>query len=87
VESEVGAGVLRRVPIEGWQLRRSMNLVYRAQKYFSPVGARFRQFALSYGAQHLDPVATPADRRARPRAVRPAHRATRKGERQTLGRT
>ena len=54
VENEILAGVLRRVPIEGWQLRRSMSLVYRAQKYFSPVGVRFREFARSYGAQHLD---------------------------------
>jgi len=54
VESEVQTGVLRRIPIEGWQLRRSMNLVHRAQKYFSPVGLRFREFALAYGAQHLD---------------------------------
>ncbi len=36
VESECQAGVLRRVPIEGWRLTRTMNLVYRAQKYFSP---------------------------------------------------
>jgi DNA-binding transcriptional LysR family regulator len=62
VESEVQTGVLRRVPIEGWELRRSMNLVYRAQKYFSPVGARFRELALSYGVQHLDPLDRLADR-------------------------
>lgn len=53
VEAECLTGVLRRVPIEGWRLTRPMNLVYRAQKYFSPVGERFREFAKSYGAQHL----------------------------------
>lgn len=56
VESECQAGVLRRVPIEGWRLARSMNLVYRAQKYFSPVGERFREFAKSYGKAHLEPL-------------------------------
>jgi len=53
VEAELRTGVLQRVPIEGWRLTRPMNLVYRAQKYFSPVGARFREFAKAYGAQHL----------------------------------
>ena len=56
VESECQAGVLRRVPIEGWRLTRTMNLVYRAQKYFSPVGERFREFAKSYGKAHLEPL-------------------------------
>jgi hypothetical protein len=74
VESEVQTGVLRRIPIEGWQLRRSMNLVHRAQKYFSPVGLRFREFALSYGAEHLDRLDTVDDRR--PRAGGAARRAT-----------
>jgi DNA-binding transcriptional LysR family regulator len=53
VEAECRTGVLQRVPIEGWRLTRSMNLVYRSQKYFSPVGERFREFATSYGAEHL----------------------------------
>jgi DNA-binding transcriptional LysR family regulator len=53
VESECGAGVLRIVPLDGWRLTRTMNLVYRSQKYFSPVGERFRDFAKSYGAEHL----------------------------------
>ncbi len=56
VESECQAGVLRRVPIESWRLTRTMNLVYRAQKYFSPVGERFREFAKSYGKAHLEPL-------------------------------
>jgi DNA-binding transcriptional LysR family regulator len=54
VESECLAGALQRVPIEGWRLTRPMNLVYRSQKYFSPVGERFREFARSYGARHLE---------------------------------
>ncbi len=57
VENECRAGVLRRVPIEGWRLTRTMNLVYRAQKYFSPVGERFREFAKSYGKAHLEALA------------------------------
>ncbi len=53
VEAECSTGVLQRVPIQGWRLTRSMNLVYRSQKYFSPVGERFREFARSYGAGQL----------------------------------
>jgi DNA-binding transcriptional LysR family regulator len=53
VESECQTRVLQRIPIEGWRLVRPMNLVYRSQKYFSPVGERFRAFARSHGAAHL----------------------------------
>jgi DNA-binding transcriptional LysR family regulator len=56
VENEIRTGVLARVPIENWQLWRSMNLVYRAQKYFSPAGDRFLEFIRSYAAEHLEPV-------------------------------
>ena len=56
IESEVAAGVLRRLPLEGFELRRAMNLVSRAQQYFSPMGVKFREFARSYGARHLDPL-------------------------------
>lgn len=63
VESECATGVLRRVPIEGWKLTRTMNLVYRGQKYFSPVGERFREFAKSYGGQHLDALSGRGERR------------------------
>jgi LysR family transcriptional regulator, low CO2-responsive transcriptional regulator len=63
VESECLTGALRRVPIEGWRLIRNMNLVYRSQKYFSPVGEQFREFAKAYGKAHLEPLAQepPAD--------------------------
>ncbi len=54
VEPEFTTGVLQRVPVEGFRLARSMLLVYRSQKYFSPVGERFRDFAKSYGARHLE---------------------------------
>lgn len=59
VESECLSGVLQRVPIEDLTLTRPMSLVYRSQKYFSPVGERFREFARAYGMQHLDPLRTP----------------------------
>jgi DNA-binding transcriptional LysR family regulator len=64
VESELVTGVLRRVPIEGFALTRTMSLVSRAQKYFSPVTVRFREFARSFGAQHLDPFPAAPEPRA-----------------------
>jgi len=72
VESECLTGVLKRVPIEGFKLTRTMNLVSRAQKYYSPAAVRFREFARAYGARHLDPVPphaahAPATRRGRAR--------------------
>ena len=60
VESECATGVLRQVPVEGFRLARSMNLVSRAQKYFSPVALRFREFAKSYGAERLDRLPAPS---------------------------
>ncbi|MBI4635589.1 MAG: LysR family transcriptional regulator [Candidatus Rokubacteria bacterium] len=62
VENECLTGVLRRVPIEDFRLTRTMNIVFRTQKYFSPVGSRFREFAKSFGAQHLGPLAAEARR-------------------------
>jgi DNA-binding transcriptional LysR family regulator len=68
VEAELATGVLRALPIAGWTLMRPVSMVYRSQKYFSPVGERFRDFAKSYGAQHLERAITPrAVRRAQPR--------------------
>jgi DNA-binding transcriptional LysR family regulator len=61
VESECQQGVLRRVPIEGWRITRTMNLVYRNQKYFSPVAERFREFAKSYGERELASSAASAE--------------------------
>ncbi len=61
VESECQQGVLRRVPIEGWRITRTMNLVHRNQKYFSPVGEHFREFAKSYGERQLASSAASAE--------------------------
>jgi DNA-binding transcriptional LysR family regulator len=71
VENECRAGVLKHVPIEGFRLTRTMNLVSRAQKYFSPVALRFREFAKSYGVEHLDPLAAHRERHRRARRRRP----------------
>ena len=62
VENECLTGVLCRVPVEDFRLTRTMNIVYRVQKYFSPVGSRFLEFAKSFGAQHLRPLAAEAKR-------------------------
>jgi len=53
VGPEALAGTLRLLPVKNFRLTRPMMLVHRSQKYFSPVGQRFREFAKSYGAQHL----------------------------------
>jgi DNA-binding transcriptional LysR family regulator len=50
VEREARLGDLRLVPIEGFQIARHMELIYRRQKYFSPVAERFRAFAHEHGA-------------------------------------
>jgi hypothetical protein len=65
------AGVPKQVPIEGFRLTRTLNLVSRAQKYFSPVALRFREFAKSYGIEHLDPLAAHGERHSGARAHRP----------------
>ena len=64
--------LLKQVPIEGFRLTRTMHLVSRAQKYFSPVALRFREFARAYGAEHLDPFPDPPERASRPRGGRSA---------------
>lgn len=74
VEAECFAEALKIVPIQDWRLTRSMNLVFRSQKYFSPVGERFREFAKSYGGQHLEqpaPQGVPAPRQGRLRGPGP----------------
>ncbi len=73
VENECSTGVLCSVAIEDFRLTRTMNIVYRVQKYFSPVGLRFLEFAKSFGAQHLEPVAGQSPRRA-PGTRRPGRR-------------
>ena len=61
VEREVALGDLKVIAIDGFRINRQMELIYRNQKYFSPVAERFRQFAHEYGAG-LTPLG--ADRRA-----------------------
>jgi DNA-binding transcriptional LysR family regulator len=50
VEREAALGDLAVVAVDGFQITRNMELIYRHQKYFSPVAERFRQFAHDYGA-------------------------------------
>lgn len=56
VERECVLGALHIVPVQGWHLTRPIELVFLKQKYFSPLGERFRDFARSYGKQHLVPT-------------------------------
>jgi hypothetical protein len=42
-----------------------MEVIYRRQKYFSPVAQRFRQYVHTYAREHLRDLAAPAP--ARPR--------------------
>jgi DNA-binding transcriptional LysR family regulator len=51
VEREAATGDLRLVAVDGFQITRHMELIYRRQKYFSPVAERFRAFAHDYGAR------------------------------------
>ncbi len=68
VENECLAGVLQRIPIEGFGITRTMDLVSRAQKYVSPVAVTFREFARSYGAEHLDPLPARPERPSKRRS-------------------
>jgi DNA-binding transcriptional LysR family regulator len=71
VENECMAGVLQRIPIEGFGITRTMDLVSRAQKYFSPVAVSFREFARSYGAERLDPLPGRPERLSKRRTAGP----------------
>jgi DNA-binding transcriptional LysR family regulator len=53
VERECSVGDLKIIPIERFEFTRHMELIYRKQKYFSPVAQRFREFAHSYAQKHL----------------------------------
>lgn len=70
VEQESVLEILRIVPIKKLELTRHMELIYRKQKYFSPVAQRFREFVHSYAQQHLSPP-----RRAVKRAEKAANRS------------
>ena len=77
VEAELTTGVLCALPVAGWTLTRPVSMVDRSQKYFSPAGERFRDFAKSYGAQHLE--MGPQTRRAANDAPRGVRRAQPRG--------
>ncbi len=55
VERELALRELKIVAIERFELTRHMELIYRKQKYFSPVAQRFREFVHSYAQEHLSP--------------------------------
>ena len=49
VEREAALGDLKLIAIDGFQITRHMELIYRRQKYFSPVAQRFREFVHTHG--------------------------------------
>lgn len=51
VEREAALGDLQLVAIDGFQITRHMELIYRRQKYFSPVAEHFREFVRDVGAR------------------------------------
>jgi DNA-binding transcriptional LysR family regulator len=53
VEREGAPAELKVVSVEGFELERDMELIYRKQKYFSPVAERFREFVHAYARGHL----------------------------------
>ena len=55
VERECSLGALKIIPVERFGLTRHMELVYRKQKYFSPVARRFQEFIHLYARDHLVP--------------------------------
>ena len=69
VEREVALGDLTLIQIEGFEMTRHMELIYRNQKYFSPVAERFRAFVHEYG-RHVAPIGGRAHG-PRPRVKRP----------------
>jgi len=67
VEREGLPAELKVISVDGFELKRDMELIYRKQKYFSPVAERFREFVHAYARQHL-PI--PRARRAVLKSVR-----------------
>jgi DNA-binding transcriptional LysR family regulator len=64
VERECSLGALKIIPVQRFRLTRHMELVYRKQKYFSPVARRFQEFIHLYARDHLVP---PKKTRFKPR--------------------
>ncbi|HWP56974.1 MAG TPA: LysR family transcriptional regulator [Candidatus Acidoferrales bacterium] len=60
VERECALGELKVVQLKGVELIRNMELIYRRQKYFSPVAERFRQYVHSFARAHLQTRPLPA---------------------------
>jgi DNA-binding transcriptional LysR family regulator len=55
VEREGSPAELKVASIERFVLERDMELIYRKQKYFSPIAERFREFVHSYATARLSP--------------------------------
>jgi len=53
VERECLLGEFKVVKLKGIELTRNMELIYRKQKYFSPVAQRFREFVHTYAQDNL----------------------------------
>jgi DNA-binding transcriptional LysR family regulator len=53
VERECKLNELKVIRLKGVNLGRNMELIYRKQKYFSPVAQRFREFVHLYAQEHL----------------------------------
>jgi DNA-binding transcriptional LysR family regulator len=51
---------LRVLTLKGPDLSRYMEVIYRRQKYFSPVAQHFRQYVHTYAHEHLRDLAAPA---------------------------
>lgn len=54
VERELAVGDLASIRIDGFQITRHMELIYRRQKYFSPVAERFREFVHGFARTSLE---------------------------------
>ena len=80
VEQEAANGTLRIVPVRGVALTRDMELIYRRQKYFTPVAERFRKFVHQFAAEQLQSFDEKNVRRAASRTAR-ARSGTSKGRR------
>ena len=84
VEREAAIGALTLVPIERFEISRHMELIYRNQKYFSPVTQRFREFAHQYAGQitpisAAEPIPKSTPSPVTKRAVKPAANVAREG--------
>jgi DNA-binding transcriptional LysR family regulator len=53
IERERALGELKAIRLKGLDLTRNMELVYRKQKYFSPVAERFKDFVHAFAREHL----------------------------------